>query len=160
MTFSFMYGVIGAALSSYYVPIGARLRSHDDVREFLRRTNRINLPVMIIGVVSLFVSTPLFGFIFGASKQGAVPVFVLLSLAAITGIGSVAFHALFHYFLKPRSITYAQALGVAAFSLTAVVLVDYGAVGMASAYLASRITLLVVLQLLIRNEFKQRGIAG
>ncbi|MFN0158064.1 MAG: glycosyltransferase [Bacteroidota bacterium] len=158
MTFSFMYGVVGAALGSYYVPIGARLRSHEDVREFLRRTNRINLPIMVIGILSLFVTAPLFEIIFGVSKQGAVPVFILLSLAAIMGIGTVAFHSLFHYFLKPRSITYAQALGVGAFSLTAVVLVEYGAVGMAAAYLTSRITLYLGLQLLIRNEFKQRGI--
>lgn len=158
MTFSFVYGVVGAALGSYYMPIGTRLRSHEDVREFLRRTNRINLPLMVIGVLSLFVAVPVFGYIFGPSKLDAVPVFVLLSLAAIMGIGTVGYLSLLHYFLKPRSITYAQALSVGAFAVSAAFLIKYGAIGMAMAYLASRIALYLGLRLLIRNEFKKRGI--
>jgi O-antigen/teichoic acid export membrane protein len=160
MTFSFVYGVVGAALGSYYIPIATRLRSHDDVREFLRRTNRINLPIMIVGVLSLTVAAPLFEWIFGASKSGAIPVLILLSLAAIMGIGTVAFLSLFHYFVQPRSITIAQALSIGAFAVSAVILAEYGAVGMATAYLASRVMLYLALQILIRNELAKRGIVA
>jgi O-antigen/teichoic acid export membrane protein len=159
MTFSFVYGVIGSSLGSYYVPIAARLRSDDDVRTFLRRTNRINIPIILLALASLVVAVPVFQHIFGPAKQEAVPVFLLLSLAAIIGIGTVASHSLFHYFLQPRSITLAQGAGIAAFLLCALALIRYGAVGMAAAYLGSRVALWLTLRLLIRNEFRKRGIA-
>ncbi len=159
LTFSFIYGVVGVAIGSYFFPIVSRLRSDDDVREFIRRTQRIGTPIIIACIVSLGAAVPLFMHIFGPEKGGAVPVFVVLSLAAILGIRTVGFMSLFHYFLKPKAISYSQLLSITVFGAFALLLVEVGALGMALAYLASRVTLYLTLMFLIRSEFSARGIS-
>lgn len=160
LTFSFIYSVVAASLASYFIPIGMRLRSNEDVLEFVRRTTRLSLPIAVLCIISLLVIAPLFSVLFGDQKAAALPVFVLLSLSAILGIGMVGLHALFHYFFKPRLVTYAQIVGLITFVFCAAVFSSMGAVGIAAAILGARVALFGGLLVLIRSEFSARRISA
>jgi O-antigen/teichoic acid export membrane protein len=102
--------------------------------------------------------TPFFPLLFGVQKAAAAPVFVMLSLSAILGIATVGLYALFHYFFKPRLITYAQAFGVMAFVLLSGILATEGATGMAVANLGARIAFMASMVVFIKRELASRGI--
>jgi glycosyltransferase involved in cell wall biosynthesis/O-antigen/teichoic acid export membrane protein len=158
LTFSFIYSVVAASMASYFIPIGMRLRTNEDVVEFVRRTVRLCLPVIGLCVISLIAFALIFPMVFGSEKAPALPVFILLSISAILGIAMAGLHGLFHYFFKPQLITYAQCAGLVSTVILGWVLSQYGAVGIAAAILGGRVMLFTALLLFLKPEFSSRGI--
>ncbi|MGH2567407.1 MAG: hypothetical protein ACRDGA_03640, partial [Bacteroidota bacterium] len=145
-------------ISQYFMPIGARVRSNDDIIPFVRRTLRLVMPLVVVSFVSLLFAHPLMSLMYGESRTVAVPVFVLISLSILTGTSFVSVNVLFHYFFKPYFIALETVLRAALFLAGSFVLASStGAVGVAAMYLASNIVAQLVSFLLLAREFRQRG---
>lgn len=158
LTLSFLYGVIASAVSSYFLPLAARIKSEGDILPFFRRSFRLSFPLAIFCFATLLVSFPLVGLLFGESKTVAVPVFVLLSLPIIAQILFTGIPAFFHYLFRPEYGAYEMLLRIALFTAGSFALAGYGALGIALAFLSAGIIGIAFSVFLAQWEFRKLGL--
>ena len=159
-TLSFVYAVISMTVSQYFMPIGARVKSNDDIIPFVRRTLRLAMPLVVVSLFSLLFAYPVMSLMYGESRTVAVPVFVFISLSILTGTSFVSVNVLFHYFFKPYFIALETVLRAILFLSGSLLFApSTGAAGVAGIYLASNILAQGVSFVLLAREFKRRGIS-
>jgi O-antigen/teichoic acid export membrane protein/glycosyltransferase involved in cell wall biosynthesis len=158
LSLSFIYGVVLQSVSSYFLPIGARLSSDDSVEPFIRRTLRLSLPLIALCLVSLVFAYPFVTLVYGPEKTDAVPVFVLLSLTSIAAMGFSVIQVLFHYFFKPQYISIVLLIRLGVFLVASFLLSSFGGVGIAVAFLAAEFVSLSVSFALLHHKFKEHRI--
>jgi O-antigen/teichoic acid export membrane protein len=159
-TLSFVYGVISTTASQYFMPIGARVTSNEDVMPFVRRAMRLVLPLFVLSLISLVFAEPIVRLIYGESRLVAVPTFILLSLPIIVGMAMVSVNVLFHYFFKPYLVSLENVLRMGLFLAGAFWLApSTGATGVAAVLCVSGMLVHLISFLLLAREFKKRGLS-
>lgn len=158
LTLSFLYGVIASAVSSYFLPLAARIKSEGEILPFFRRSFRLSLPLAIFCIAPLLVSFPLVRLLFGESKTVAVPVFVLLALPIIAQILFTGISAFFHYLFRPEYGAYEMLLRITIFTAGSLALAGYGALGIALAFLCAGLIGIAFSVFLAQREFRKLGL--
>lgn len=158
LTLSFVFGVIGAAIGSYFMPIGARVKSISEVPSFVQRTLRLVLPISILCLLSLLFAYPLVNLFYGSTRLAALPSFIFLSFPAIVGMTFIAVNVLFHYFFKPYYITFASMFRTAVFFLASVYVARFGATAVAATFCGAGLLTIALSFVLLRLEFRKSGL--
>jgi O-antigen/teichoic acid export membrane protein/glycosyltransferase involved in cell wall biosynthesis len=158
LSLSFVYGVIGATVSTYFIPIGARVRSTDEILPFIRRTLRLALPVAAVGALTLVLAEPVVQVLYGEEKTLAVPAFVLLSIPNLVSMAFVAVTVLFHYFFKPYYITVERLVQSTLFVVASLYVARYGATAVAAVSCIASLAGIAFSFAFLTREFRKRGL--
>jgi len=158
LTLSFVFAVVGGALHSYFMPVGARIPSNSEISAYIRRTLRLASPFMLLSLVIVAFSGPLISLIYGKERGIVVPIFVMLSAPAIAHMAFTSVNNIFHYLFKPEYISYETLLRLLLFLGGAIVLADSGALGVAAAYCAAGFISFAFSVILLAKELKRIGI--
>jgi O-antigen/teichoic acid export membrane protein/glycosyltransferase involved in cell wall biosynthesis len=158
LALSFVFAVIGGAIHAYFMPIGARIPSHNDIPEYIRRTLRLGFPFMLLSLVIVAFSGPLVRLIYGESRQIAVPIFALLSAPTIIQMAFTSVNNIFHYLFKPKYISYEVLVRLLLFLSGSILLSGHGALGVAAAYCAAGFISYTFSVVLLARELKRIGI--
>lgn len=157
LSLSMIYSVILSNVNSYFMPIGSRLSSDNEIIPFIRRTIRLTLPISILCAVSLLVSKPVVVRVYGLAKVDAYWIFVLLSLPAILKILFTPLSVLSHYFFKPNYIASEAVLNLILFISFSYALINYAAFGVATAILITNIMGIIYLVFLLKSRFTEKS---
>ena len=155
LTLSFVFAVVGGALHAYFMPIGARISSHNEIPAYIRRTLRLGSPFMLLSLVLVAFSGPLIGLILGESRLIAVPIFALLSAPTIIQMALTSVNNIFHYLFKPKYITYEALTRLLLFLTGSIMLSGHGALGVAAAYCAAGFISYAFSVVLLAKELKR-----
>jgi O-antigen/teichoic acid export membrane protein/glycosyltransferase involved in cell wall biosynthesis len=158
LTLSFLYGVIASAMSSYFLPLAARIRSENEIPPFLLRSFRLGFPLAILCFATLLVSFPLVRLLFGEAKTAAVPVFILLALPLIGQMMFTGISAFFHYLFRPEYGAYEMLLRLTVFAAGSFALAGYGALGIALAFLCAGVIGIAFSVFLAQRELRKLGL--
>ena len=157
---SLVFTIVGGNISSYFMPIGSRLKSTDEIKPFIIRTLRLVTPIAIICFVTLFFSKQIIGLLYGIGKIDAVPIFILLSVASIISFIFISAGIILHYFLKPYLFTIEAVIRGSLLVILAYFLGRDGVIGIALSYLIAGIFGLVVITTMVSFEYKKRRLKG
>jgi O-antigen/teichoic acid export membrane protein len=157
---SLVFTIVGSNISSYFMPIGSRLKSTDEIKPFIIRTFRLVLPIAIICFISLFFSKQIIGLLYGMEKINAVPIFILLSVTSIVSFIFVSTGIILHYFLKPYLFTIEAFIRGSVLVILAYFLGREGVIGIALSYLIAGMIGLVVISAMVGLEYKKRKLKG
>lgn len=153
---SLVFAIIGGNISSYFMPIGSRLKSTDEIKPFITRTFRLVVPIAIICFISLFFSKQIIGLLYGIEKIDAVPIFIILSIPSIISFIFVSLGIILHYFLKPYLFTIEVIIRASVLVIVAYFLGREGVIGIALSYLIAGLSGLVVVSTMVSMEYKKR----